>query len=128
MGSNPTVLQLPVDPVPASRPRVTRRGFSYYAEPYKSYKSELKKAFQERWTEDPIETPVGVSITIFKAPPKKSKLTAPKPDVDNYAKAVLDAMNGVVLVDDSLVYKLRVEKLWAAEAEPGRVVVVIDRI
>ena len=31
-------LTIPGEPVPASRPRVTRRGFAFTAEPYRSYK------------------------------------------------------------------------------------------
>lgn len=31
-------LTIPGEPIPASRPRVTRRGFAFTAEPYRSYK------------------------------------------------------------------------------------------
>ncbi|TRO95267.1 RusA family crossover junction endodeoxyribonuclease [Glycocaulis profundi] len=37
--------------------------------------------------------------------------TSPKHDVDNVAKAVLDALNGVVFHDDSQVERLHVEKI-----------------
>lgn len=119
-------LQLPVDPVPASRPRVTRKGFSYYAEPYRSFKKELREMVQDRYGGPRISVPCGVTIAIFKSLPKTTKLRNPKPDVDNYAKAVLDAMNGIVFDDDSLVVKLIVTKQWAAPKEPGRVLVFVD--
>lgn len=38
-----------------------------------------------------------------------------KPDVDNIAKSVLDAMNGIVFNDDNQVSKISVEKRFALE-------------
>lgn len=112
------------DPVPASRPRVTRRGISYYAEPYKSFKKTLREEFIERWKGlAPLKGRLFASVLISKERPKKTKLIAPKPDVDNYAKAVLDAMNGVVLEDDSLVERLWVGKRWQRPGVSGSVVV-----
>jgi Holliday junction resolvase RusA-like endonuclease len=35
-----------------------------------------------------------------------------KPDVDNLAKAILDALNGVAYEDDSQVYSLEVQKWY----------------
>ena len=36
-----------------------------------------------------------------------------KPDVDNIAKSILDAMNGFVFKDDNQVSKISVEKRYA---------------
>jgi Holliday junction resolvase RusA-like endonuclease len=50
----------------------------------------------------------------------------PKPDVDNYAKGVLDACNGLLWSDDSLVKTLIVSKRWVkAGEEPGIAMCVI---
>lgn len=38
-----------------------------------------------------------------------------KPDVDNIAKSVLDAMNGLVFSDDNQVSKISIEKRFALE-------------
>ena len=38
-----------------------------------------------------------------------------KPDVDNIAKSILDAMNGLVFEDDNQVSKISVEKRFALE-------------
>lgn len=57
------------------------------------------------------ELTVGIIATVKK--PKTSKLDAPKPDVDNYAKAVLDAMTKAgVWKDDSQVAFLAIKKQW----------------
>lgn len=38
-----------------------------------------------------------------------------KPDVDNIAKSILDAMNGFILKDDNQVSKISIEKRFALE-------------
>lgn len=38
-----------------------------------------------------------------------------RPDVDNFAKSILDGLNGVVLDDDAMVVDLRVQKFYAIE-------------
>lgn len=119
-------LVLQVDPVPASRPRVTRNGITYYAEPYRSFKNEVPKVITAVWDDDPIVADVKVTIRCFVKRPKTTKLTVPRPDVDNFAKAVLDAMNGIVLADDRQVVELVATKAWAAVGEEGRVEVTIE--
>ena len=120
-------IQLPINPVPASRPRVTRAGISYYAEPYKSFKRDAKELLKERWTQPLIDYPVVVSIVVLVARPKTTKLSTPKPDWDNYAKGVCDAMNETVVTDDSLITKGSCEKMWAAKGEPGRIHIYIEK-
>jgi Holliday junction resolvase RusA-like endonuclease len=39
-----------------------------------------------------------------------------KPDIDNIAKTYLDAMNGVIFVDDTQVIDLHVKKLYSVVA------------
>jgi Holliday junction resolvase RusA-like endonuclease len=38
--------------------------------------------------------------------------TPGRPDIDNVAKAVLDAFNGIVYKDDAQVYELTVKKIY----------------
>ena len=49
-----------------------------------------------------------------------------KPDADNIAKVVSDALNGIVYEDDSQICDLNVKKLYTVQ-EPG-VYVYIDRL
>jgi Holliday junction resolvase RusA-like endonuclease len=55
-----------------------------------------------------------VSVVCSVTRPKTTKLAAPKPDVDNYAKGILDVItkDGRFWLDDSQVAYLVVSKLW----------------
>ena len=72
--------------------------------------------------------PVEVSISaIFgmvgpprKRKPREAQWKATRPDVENVAKAVLDALNGIAYRDDAQVVSLFVTKRFAAQGEqPG---------
>jgi Holliday junction resolvase RusA-like endonuclease len=119
---------VPGNPVPQPRPRVsTRGGFAraYVPEshPVHEYRTRLAVAARLAGL-TPTGEPLDVVIdAVFERPKshllkKGVKATAPKlprPDVDNVAKAVLDALQDV-MGDDSLVGRLVVEKSWGAEA------------
>ena len=59
--------------------------------------------------------------------PKTTKLSAPKPDVDNYAKGVLDVItkDGRFWSDDCQVWDLSVCKAWTSG--PSHILVEIER-
>jgi len=46
----------------------------------------------------------------------KTQLHTQRPDLDNLAKAVLDALHGIAYLDDSVVDEIRLSKAWG---EPG---------
>jgi len=84
-----------------------------------------------------VATPVKVRIDIYKGVPKSwtmakrrralDGLEIPgKPDLDNVAKAVLDALNGVAYADDTQVVRLLVQKQYSLE--PRLVVTVKELI
>lgn len=124
--SDPVTLTVYIDPVPASRPRVTRRGFSYYAKPYATFKRQFEDEVAKVYQGKPISEDVVVEIRVFVQRPKSTKLAMPRPDVDNYAKAVLDGMNSVVLVDDRQVHRLTVSKFWTSDSP--RVEIRVDPV
>jgi len=67
-----------------------------------------------------FEGPVAVDLSVEVTKPKTTKLPAPKPDVDNYAKGVLDAItkDGRFWADDTQVVDLHVTKAWTT-GTPG---------
>ena len=83
------------------------------------------------------EKPVRVEIAAFFAPPKSVRkkdkiemltnrlLPVKKPDCDNIAKIILDALNKIAYVDDAQVIELSVIKRYAAKA---KVIVHIEEI
>ena len=68
-----------------------------------------------------------VILEVRKTRPKTTKLTRPGPDVDNYAKGVLDALtdSGRVWLDDKQVAHLRVTKRWTQPGETAGVAILI---
>lgn len=60
----------------------------------------------------PIAGPVTVEA-VFRFPrPNRTKLGAPRLDLDKLARALLDGMTGIVYVDDKQVAELRARKEW----------------
>jgi len=64
--------------------------------------------------------PLAIWITVYIEKPKRRKDAYPtsRPDADNYAKLVMDALNGVAWTDDALVVSLHVDKQWSGESGP----------
>lgn len=116
-----------------ARPRVTTRGgYAHAYTPAKTREFEnlvswsAKRAMCQRPPVAPGQA-VFVQITASLIPPlswsKKRRSEAfgafcsKKPDTDNVAKAILDAMNGIVYEDDAQVAGLVVQKFYAEKDE-----------
>ena len=74
---------------------------------------------------EPLTGPLTLSILAFVPMPasisKKRQATASpitRPDIDNYAKTVLDSLNGVAFKDDSQVVRLICQKHYARTTPP----------
>lgn len=116
-----------VDPVPASRPRVTRWG-TYYG---KTYKAWMKAAADILGMFTPVSElmscPLVVRLTHIVQKARTSKLEWPRGDVDNYAKATLDAITKAQIIwhDDDQIVGLISSKRFADPGEqPGTLVEV----
>lgn len=126
---------VPGDPVPQPRPRVsTRGGFARAYVPAKhpvhAYRQAVALAAQAAGLAN-TGAPLNVVIdAVFgrpqshlnKAGVKSSAPRLPRPDVDNLAKAVLDALQAVI-GDDTTVARLVVEKSYGVD---GRTTVRIS--
>jgi Holliday junction resolvase RusA-like endonuclease len=104
-------------PSPSHRPRVTRRGITYFAKPYTQFVNECQQQFAEQHTGGPIEGRLAAVIETVVERPRTTKLTDPNGDTDNYAKGPLDALQkaGVVTDDKQLVHLGATRRF----AEPG---------
>ena len=106
------------------RPRFTRTGHIYTPDKTRKYEMRLAAAGSDEMvslgidpTSEPCKVLIRAQFEIPKSWTKAKKLQAEqreifpgKPDLDNVAKIVLDAFNGVVFEDDAQVYELRVLK------------------
>ncbi|MBQ1789616.1 MAG: RusA family crossover junction endodeoxyribonuclease [Oscillospiraceae bacterium] len=116
---------VPGEPVGKGRPRVVRRGGftqTYTPEKTASYENLVKLEFQRQGGRMMKDGPVYLSIQAWYGIPKsvsKRKreamiggliLPTRKPDCDNVAKIIADALNGLAWRDDSQVVSLHVEK------------------
>jgi Holliday junction resolvase RusA-like endonuclease len=117
----PLSIFVPLEPMPCPRPRIATRGkfaHAYYPASYKTWKEEAEKLLVTLLPEAEIEGDLFVEIVCLLPRPKTTKLSRPKPDVDNYAKSVMDAMTQAgAWGDDSQVASLKVSKRWAAAGE-----------
>lgn len=113
------------NPVAKGRPRFARRGnfvATYTPKNTAQAENEIQREALSHISE-PITEPVELSIVFYMAIPRstskkrsESLKNAPhvkRPDVDNLAKLVLDALNGIAWKDDSQVYSMSVEKRYS---------------
>lgn len=115
-------------PVGKGRPKFARRGkfvSTYTPTKTRTYEDTIKVAARQAMTIEPLETPVTVFVYISVPIPasysKKRKEAClsgfekpmKKPDIDNVSKCFLDAMNGIVYVDDVQVISLHMTKVYS---------------
>ena len=117
------------------RPRMTRSGHTYTPKETVSYENLVKTCYTGEYFPDGSE--LYITITAYFAIPKsvsKKKREemlldnirpTKKPDCDNLAKSVCDALNGIAYRDDSMIVGMMVYKKYA---EAPRVdVAIYDR-
>jgi len=119
------IFDVPGDPVGKQRPRFcvkTRRSYT----PHRTveYENLVRACFRDAFPDaKPLDEPVSVQIVAFHSIPKswnkakreqarKLEILPGKPDCDNVAKAICDALNGLAYVDDLLIYRLDVRKQY----------------
>lgn len=123
---------VPGEPRGKGRPRFTKRGgfLSTYTDAMTvRYEATIAAAgAQAMGGMEPLHTPISLRIEAFMGVPKSwgrkarqeamEGLVVPgKPDLDNIAKAVMDALNGVLYADDKQVCALRISKRYSLEPQ-----------
>lgn len=125
------------EPRGKGRPRFTRCGKPYTDDKTKTYEQLVQHAFAAAGGKHTLQ-PVYVRITAYHGVPKSwnkriralalaDDLPATrKPDADNIAKIILDALNGVAWKDDTQVVQLEVSK--AFHAQPHVTVLIVPLV
>ena len=122
---------VPGAPQGKARPRVTRAGHAYTPEKTKAYETVVRKCYLQdvgmRHFPDgaAIKAHISASFPVPKGTNKKDRQAmldgkiqpTKKPDADNIAKIILDALNGYAYKDDACVVRLTVSKHYGEEAD-----------
>jgi Holliday junction resolvase RusA-like endonuclease len=103
----------------------------FYAEKYTEWLRTAPGLLQTLAAPDlkdgPLLGPCECYVLVEAQRPKKTVLSSPQADVDNFAKAVLDAVTHAgIWRDDRQVEMLMIRKAWAAEGRAGRVRISIS--
>ena len=133
-------LILNINPVPASRPRVTRWG-TFYGKKYKQFKLEMglllidsdktNSVNPTKWLEGLISADMTFFVPIPKSWSKKKKSSKNgqfcdnNADLDNYEKAILDSLSGIFFYDDRQIVKQKSQKIWA---DKGSIKIILKEI
>jgi Holliday junction resolvase RusA-like endonuclease len=109
-----------VRPKPKGRPRMSRRGFAYTPPETLQFEKKIADLYEgPMFEEDRLCVHLKFSeegIWFKISPAKKLKMVKGgkrkklRGDIDNYAKSVLDALNGVAYADDKQIVLLMLEK------------------
>lgn len=120
-------LILPIEPVAQARPRARRfgKGIRLYDPPKTAkFKRSLHKLAKASYHGKPLDGELEVTVIFGRAVQKsiskkerKLRLLGRhrpivKPDLDNYIKATLDALTGVLWKDDNAIVKMVAEKRY----------------
>jgi len=123
--TNQLHIVVPGQPVGKGRPRFAR-GRTYTPAKTKVYEQLIAMTAQREiesvgWvkTSAPVKMHILAQFEIPKSWTNKKKqaalrgeFTPGRPDIDNVAKAALDALNGIAYDDDDQVYQLSVKKVY----------------
>ena len=103
--------------VPKARPRATKignRAIMYTPAKTKEFENYVKLVAAQYAPEELLTGPLDVGLEFNlqrpKSLPKKIQHHTKKPDIDNLAKSVLDALEEIIYVNDAQIISLQVTK------------------
>jgi Holliday junction resolvase RusA-like endonuclease len=121
--TDPITVIITGEPVAKARARATRRGFVYTPAATRKFEAHGRLAAQVAMDgRPPIDAPVRIELLVeLPVPASWSKRKAAaaitggirptsRPDVDNFLKAILDAINTIVVADDAQVVEVSATK------------------
>lgn len=120
---------IPGQPVPQGRPRFSAKPYphAYDPKPSADYKKKVKAVALRNMPQKPLSGELEVEVHVYKESLKsfsnakkidaEARILRPitKPDADNYAKGILDALKGVIWKDDGQVVDLIARKYYSMD-------------
>ena len=139
---NEIILHLNIAPMGKQRPRIVSKGrFSRAYTPKKTvdWTKAAQRCINRAYSLPPIERAIPIQVRIVavhKRPQRLLRRSDPigriwkttKPDIDNIAKIVYDAGNGILWADDCQIARSVCEDVYAAKNEEPAVFVYICRL
>lgn len=140
MTVNSFTLEINGTPVGKGRPRFTSRGVAFTPRPTRVAENDIRLAWRAALSPRlPDDAPIAMYVWLFHERPKshlkadgslsalgrRTPFAIRKPDVDNSAKLVCDALNGLAYRDDAQITDLFVCRRWSDVAQT--IVVVASR-
>lgn len=122
---------IPGEPQGKARPRVVRnkctgRNMTYTPDKTVAYEELVRARYKEvaknaNFSEQPLEVCITAYFSVPKSKSKRQKslmlsntlYPVKKPDCDNIAKIICDALNGIAYKDDSQIVRLNIVKKYA---------------
>lgn len=92
------IIVVPGEPVPKGRPRFGK-GHAYTDPKTKAAEERIRALTRQAGIRKPTKKPVCLTIGFWRASKRRA-------DIDNLAKLVLDALNGIVWEDDNQIEEL----------------------
>ena len=126
-----------VPSLPVAQPRAKATTVNGMARMYEAsskhgihtFKASVKMMAHQTYQGPPLEGPLSARLTFVFASKKKERVyKITRPDNDNLAKGVLDALNGLLFKDDSQVCELVVRKWHAGKDEQPHVMIEIQEV
>jgi len=123
-------LFLPVRPVPASRPRISRYG-SYYTKTYTDFRREAYsylKQVPNKFNDTSGRFKITLEIISYR--PKKPSKSYPRGDNDNYEKSYYDSITyaGIAWDDDVQIVENITTKRYQEEGEDYGARIIIEQL
>lgn len=121
-------ITLPVNPVPAARPRVGKYG-AFYPKNYAEWRARVKELLAPFKIKSLHSHACKVQLEFVVSKPAKPARQWPRGDVDNYVKAFLDAVTTAELYwyDDVAIVELVATKRYVNDGEKPCTIATIEK-
>lgn len=116
------IFKLPIPPTAKGRPRLGKHGSVYTPKKTKEFERVFRQLAMRWKPDEPFDCPLQLTLQFRLNLPKTQKHDEPitRPDLDNYIKAVMDAMVDF-WVDDSRVCDIRARKAYAESGDGAHI-------